>query len=388
MWGITGCPGPICTCPDLSEDLYAITATIAPDGGVQVMSWVYSHTEYDSYTPLDCSCISGGFGGTSHRFSPSGQLLWNRSNSYAQVEGNAINQAVLFDGGQTVFAGYQLAQVGRDYKYFPLVYTLNDSLETIRYALVEDDPFGEEYDLPQESKRVLALTDNSFLFYGTQLSGGTIAKKISAFGEVLWTKSGEFPFPNGIYALDNGELMLTGGTSITKIDANGNEVWSKSIGDEASTTVYSATNGMDGTLFFAGSVVRGTFETDIIVWETNSEGVVQDSFSITREGCDDSVHVMYSRFNDQLILASRPRPDCAEPQVVRLTLVTRAGEVLGSSTLDLSDKTYLAGMDMDVDGRFVVAVSTNSGRPDERFYGKLFKFYPDFSLDWSKTLWP
>lgn len=387
IWGCPG-PGPDCHCPDRESELFVISAAIAPDGGVQVLSWVYDHELSDTYSPLDCSCPGNWYFSKQDRLSASGQILWSSDSPYSDYSYGSSVDAVQFEGSNTVFAAYQSTFLEREWESYPLIYALNENQQQIRYAQVEAASFGEEFDLPQESKRVLALTDHSFLYYGTQPSGGTIAQKISAYGEVLWTKTDAIPFPNGICALDHGELLRLGGTSVTKLDLNGNEVWTNSVGNGDSVRVYSACSGTDGTIFIAGSQKIGAVETDVIVWETNSDGVVQDSFTITREGCDDSVHVMYSRFNDHLILASRARSECAEQQVVRVTLVTRGGDVLQTTTLDLSQKTFLAGMDVDTDGSFVIAVTTNSGRQDERYYGMVFKYYPDFSLDWSRSLWP
>jgi hypothetical protein len=384
LWG---CPGPDCHCPDRESELYVISAAIAPDGGVQILSWVYDHELGDAYNPLDCSCPGNWYYGKQDRLSSSGQTLWSADTPYSDYAYGSTVDAVLFEGRNTVFAAYQSTFLEREWESYPLIYALNENQQQIRHAQVETASFGEAFDMPQESKRILALTDNAFLYYGTRSPSGTIAQKISAYGEVLWTKTDEIPFPEGIYPLDNGDLLRLGDTGVTKLDPTGNEVWTNTVGSEL-TQVHSACSGADGTIVIAGSQKIGTVETDIIVWETNSEGVVQDSFTLTREGCDDFVRVMYSPFNDHLILASRSRADCAEPQIVRLTFVTRSGEAVGTSDLDLAEQTVFAGMDMDNDGSFIVAVTTNATSSEGRFYGRVYKFYPDYTLDWARNLLP
>lgn len=386
---IWGCPGPDCSCPERESELFVLSATLAPDGGAQTLSWVYDHSQSSQeYSPLDCSCLGEGYSRKLHRFSPSGQILWSSEDSYEDYYGN-VYYSSLFQGSDLVMAGFVQTQNEREGGLLPIIYAENEAREMIRYAVVDNVLFGEDYDFPQQSVRVQLLTDETFLFYGSDPSGGMKTIKVSAYGEELWSLHTDELNLNNYFPLNDGHvLIMNRGVGATKLSASGNEIWSRNIGDGSTAIPYSATMGFEGSIIFAGSVQVGTWETDIMVWHTTATGEVVDSFTVTREGCDDSVRVMYSPFNDQIILLSRPRPDCAETAEVLVRIVSHEGEVIATHSLEPQGSTFLAGMDIDADGKFIVAATTNAGREDETFYGRIVKYDSDLSIDWSKTFGP
>ncbi|WP_417590290.1 T9SS type A sorting domain-containing protein [Owenweeksia hongkongensis] len=131
---------------------------------------------------------------------------------------------------------------------------------------------------------IKSTSDNGFLAIGRGMagSGGTVAIKIDASGNVLWSKEmvGTRQFPNGLILDSDSTYVVTGTSTLAnnssifaaKLRFNGDTIWTRTFTDSLFQEGSALVKTPDGGYAITGHTFHNTYDMHIFLIKLNTHG--------------------------------------------------------------------------------------------------------------------
>lgn len=388
---IAGCFGcdPDCDCPEQTMDDFVWSLSPADDGGVLLVGSRFTHDVGDEIGPLDCSCPGNYENPFQVSVAPTGYDQWRstQSNPYT----GEVARAAAYHDNEIVTAGYVWRSTDRDVGWIPSITVKNAERQQVRWAILDDEFFAFTYDWGYESPvnqpTAVITPDGGAVYWGEGPTGGNKLVRASGYGEKLWERDVSFsPASATMHVLATGEILVVEWSGVVRLlSSDGVQIWERRVGSSHA----SPHSGMQlsGTGYsISGSVTSGT-ESNPMVWHLDPTGVVLDSVEVDYPGCQDSVRIVMSWLDDE-ILVCRHREGCGADNKVLLMRLSSEGDTLSTFLWGATGNTIPRCVAVPETGDLYVAAMSNAptGNAGDNYSVVLAKFSSTLHLLWTMRI--